>query len=131
MKKTLIAFIIILGTYGCHNNVEVDRTEMYYITNSLSTKISYQLIGISENRANQLGYKVEADIDPNSTVEVFKGSFGVGHLEIDSIKVLDINKVSIYKVDMLSFVNKSNAVKINEYVVKCTLDITPTLINQK
>jgi hypothetical protein len=131
MNKIINIMLIACALIGCEERIfdGNDKIESYYIKNSLSTKISYKLIGITSERALQLGYTVESEINPSTTTEVYKALIGVGGYEIDSIKVFDNNNNLIFKGDIEQIVNNSTIEIISDYSSKITLDINNDIFN--
>ena len=131
MNKIINIMLIACALIGCEERIfdGNDQIETYYIKNSLSTKISYKLIGITSERALQLGYTVESEINPSTTTEVYKALIGVGGYEIDSIKVFDNNNNLIFKGDIEQIVNNSTIEIISDYSSKITLDINNDIFN--
>ena len=131
MNKIINIMLIACALIGCEERIfdGNDKIESYYIKNSLSTKISYKFIGITSERALQLGYTVESEINPSTTTEVYKALIGVGGYEIDSIKVFDNNNNLIFKGDIEQIVNNSTIEIISDYSSKITLDINNDIFN--
>lgn len=105
--------------------------DQYYIKNSFNIVINYEFVGLSEDRANRLGYTNKGQIQPNTTVKVFEmRNTAVAGYEFDTIKICNQNNEVLYKVGVpYPLAEKCKIEKIDETTSKWTLDVNVNLLN--
>ena len=132
MKSFIILSILVL-LFGCKENT-VDNNpslDLFNITNGTSVKITYEIIGASEEQANRLGYKLSGEVLANSNKEIYKSiHVAVAGYGFDSLKIRDTNNLVIYKVAIpYPFSEKCKIEKINNTTSRWTLTVDDNLLN--
>ena len=98
--------------------------DCFYIKNSSSDTIYYQVVGASESQSKQLGYSIKGEIAPDSTKEVYKSiQVSVAGYGFDSLKIVDKNNITLFKKAVpYPLSEKCEIVKIDNVTQHWTLD---------
>lgn len=90
----------ILSLISCKDKtVDNDGSiDLFYIKNSSSDTVYYQIVGATETQSKQLGYSMKGIIAPDSTKEIYKSiQVSLTGYGFDSLKIVDKNNITLFK----------------------------------
>ncbi len=135
MKRILLYLTLLTIGLCCSckdKTVDNDPSlDLFYISNSTSNIITYEIVGATDDQANRLGYTLKGSISPNSNKEIYKSvHVAVAGYGFDSLKISNHNSIVVFKTAVpYPFSEKCKIEKIDETTSKWTLDVNVNLLN--
>ena len=134
MKKIICVLFIFIGLSSCTKKDILDNiysNYKIYIKNSLDYSIEYELVGLSDDRSEQVGYSKIGYIESNETKLVYElKNVAVAGYDVQAIKIFNTNRDLLFEIEIpYPFFEKCNVEKLNEYTQQVTLDINNDIFN--
>jgi len=133
MRSFIIIPIMAVLLLGCKDKT-VDNDPsivLFYISNSTSNIITYEIVGATNEQANLLGYTLKGSISPNSNKEIYKSvDVAVAGYGFDSLKISNHNNMVVFKTAVpYPLSEKCKIEKIDDTTSKWTLDVNVNLLD--
>ena len=104
MKKIICVLFIFIGLSSCTKKDILDNiysNDKIYIKNSLDYSIEYELVGLSDDRSEQVGYSKIGYIESNETKLVYElKNVAVAGYDVQAIKIFNTNRDLLFEIEI-------------------------------